>query len=61
MSFTQLAEVRTFFTDEGAGDPPALFVHGWTCNSLDWHWLHQVRPDEFNALVLSWIAGLPVR
>jgi pimeloyl-ACP methyl ester carboxylesterase len=23
------------------------------------HWLHQERPDEFNALVLDWVAGLP--
>lgn len=23
------------------------------------HWLHQVRPDEFNAIVLDWIEGLP--
>jgi pimeloyl-ACP methyl ester carboxylesterase len=23
------------------------------------HWLHQERPDQFNALVLDWIAGLP--
>ena len=23
------------------------------------HWLQQVRPDEFNELVLDWIAGLP--
>jgi pimeloyl-ACP methyl ester carboxylesterase len=38
VSFTQFAEVRTFFTDEGAGDPPVLFVHGWTCDSLDWSW-----------------------
>jgi pimeloyl-ACP methyl ester carboxylesterase len=38
MPFTQLTEVRTFFTDEGAGDPPVLFVHGWTCDSHDWSW-----------------------
>ena len=23
------------------------------------HFLHQERPDQFNALVLDWIAGLP--
>jgi pimeloyl-ACP methyl ester carboxylesterase len=23
------------------------------------HWPHQERPDQFNTLVLEWIAGLP--
>jgi pimeloyl-ACP methyl ester carboxylesterase len=23
------------------------------------HWPHQERPDQFNGLVLDWIAGLP--
>jgi len=23
------------------------------------HWLHQERPEEFNRLVLDWIADLP--
>jgi pimeloyl-ACP methyl ester carboxylesterase len=27
-----------FFTDEGAGDPPLLFVHGYSCDSHDWSW-----------------------
>jgi pimeloyl-ACP methyl ester carboxylesterase len=38
VAFIELAEVRTFFTDDGAGDPPVLFVHGWTCDSHDWSW-----------------------
>jgi pimeloyl-ACP methyl ester carboxylesterase len=27
-----------FFTDEGSGEPPLLFVHGYTCDSHDWSW-----------------------
>ena len=30
--------LRMFFTDEGSGDPPLLFVHGYTCDSHDWSW-----------------------
>jgi pimeloyl-ACP methyl ester carboxylesterase len=29
---------------------------GWNGSG---HWPHQERPDEFNALVLDWVAGLP--
>jgi pimeloyl-ACP methyl ester carboxylesterase len=25
--------VNLYYTDQGAGDPPLLFVHGWCCNS----------------------------
>jgi pimeloyl-ACP methyl ester carboxylesterase len=38
MPFAELGEVRLFFTDEGAGDPPLLFVHGYACDSHDWSW-----------------------
>jgi len=38
MSFFEVGDVRLFFTDEGAGDPPLLFVHGYTCDSHDWSW-----------------------
>src|SRR5690348_10490166 len=24
------------YTEAGAGDPPILFVHGWTCNRDNW-------------------------
>jgi pimeloyl-ACP methyl ester carboxylesterase len=30
--------VQLFYTDEGTGDPPMLFVHGYTCDSHDWIW-----------------------
>ena len=38
MSFVDLGEVQLFFTDEGVGGPPMLFVHGYTCDSHDWNW-----------------------
>ena len=38
MSFVDLGEVQLFFTDEGVGGPPMLFVHGYTCASHDWNW-----------------------
>lgn len=36
--FATLGEVRLFYTDEGRGDPPMLFVHGYSCDSHDWMW-----------------------
>ena len=38
MPFAELGDVRLFYTDEGAGDPPILFVHGYSCDSHDWTW-----------------------
>ena len=38
MSFCDLADVRLFYTQDGSGDPPLLFVHGYTCDSHDWSW-----------------------
>ncbi len=38
MAIADLGEVRLFFTDEGTGDPPILFVHGYSCDSHDWSW-----------------------
>jgi pimeloyl-ACP methyl ester carboxylesterase len=31
-------DLRMFYTDEGEGGTPLLFVHGWTCDSHDWGW-----------------------
>jgi pimeloyl-ACP methyl ester carboxylesterase len=31
-------DLKIFYTDEGAGGTPLLFVHGWTCDSRDWGW-----------------------
>lgn len=28
--------VRLYYTDEGKGDPPLLFVHGWCCDHTYW-------------------------
>lgn len=42
MSTEQLQSVTTpdgvtlRYTDTGAGDPPILFIHGWTCNLTNW-------------------------
>ena len=38
MSFLDVGDVRLFFTDEGAGNPPILFIHGYSCDSHDWMW-----------------------
>lgn len=38
MAFADVGDVQLFFTDEGAGDPPILFVHGFSCDSHDWSW-----------------------
>ena len=38
MAFADIGEVRLFYTDDGEGDPPLLFVHGYTCDSHDWSW-----------------------
>ena len=38
MSFAQLDGVELFFTDEGGGQTPMLFVHGFACDSHDWSW-----------------------
>ena len=38
MPFVSVGEVNLFYTDDGAGDPPLLFVHGYSCDSHDWSW-----------------------
>ena len=38
MPFVSVGEVDLFYTDDGAGDPPLLFVHGYSCDSHDWSW-----------------------
>jgi pimeloyl-ACP methyl ester carboxylesterase len=38
MPFVDVQDARIFFTDEGSGDPPLLFVHGYSCDSHDWSW-----------------------
>jgi pimeloyl-ACP methyl ester carboxylesterase len=38
MAFASLGAVRLFYTDDGCGDPPLLFVHGFACDSHDWSW-----------------------
>jgi pimeloyl-ACP methyl ester carboxylesterase len=36
--YAEVGNVKLFYTDEGAGDPPILFVHGYSCDSHDWSW-----------------------
>ena len=38
MPYADLGDVELFYTDEGSGDPPMLFVHGYSCDSHDWSW-----------------------
>ncbi len=38
MPFVDVRGVRVFFTDDGAGDPPMIFIHGFSCDSHDWSW-----------------------
>jgi pimeloyl-ACP methyl ester carboxylesterase len=38
MAFADVPDVRLFFTDDGDGDQPILFVHGFSCDSHDWTW-----------------------
>jgi pimeloyl-ACP methyl ester carboxylesterase len=38
VAFIEVGDVRLFFTDEGTGDPPTLFIHGYSCDSHDWMW-----------------------
>jgi pimeloyl-ACP methyl ester carboxylesterase len=36
--FATAGDVSLFFTDDGSGDPPLLFIHGFTCDGHDWSW-----------------------
>jgi pimeloyl-ACP methyl ester carboxylesterase len=36
--FAEVGDVTLFYTEEGAGDPPLLFVHGYSCDGHDWSW-----------------------
>ncbi|MCW2546472.1 MAG: alpha/beta hydrolase fold protein [Mycobacterium sp.] len=38
MAFADVGDVRLFFTDDGDGERPILFVHGFSCDSHDWTW-----------------------
>jgi pimeloyl-ACP methyl ester carboxylesterase len=38
LPYARVDDVELFYTDEGGGDPPMLFVHGYTCDSHDWSW-----------------------
>jgi pimeloyl-ACP methyl ester carboxylesterase len=36
--FAAVGDVTLFYTDDGSGDPPLLFVHGYSCDGHDWSW-----------------------
>jgi pimeloyl-ACP methyl ester carboxylesterase len=36
--FAAVGDVTLFYTDDGVGDPPILFVHGYSCDGHDWSW-----------------------
>ena len=38
MAFFDSGSVRLFYTDDGRGEPPMVFVHGFACDSHDWSW-----------------------
>jgi pimeloyl-ACP methyl ester carboxylesterase len=38
MPYAAIRGAQIFYTDEGNGGPPLIFVHGWTCDSHDWMW-----------------------
>lgn len=38
MPFVSVGDQMLFYTDDGAGDPPLLFIHGYSCDSHDWSW-----------------------
>ena len=54
MTYAELGDVRLFFTDEGTGRDPMLFVHGLTGDSNDWIWQlpHFASPTLSGPLVL---------
>ena len=38
MPFAAVGDVNLFYTEDGTGDPPLLFVHGYSCDGHDWSW-----------------------
>lgn len=46
MPYLSANGVRLYFTDEGAGQP-LVFIHGWTCDSTDWTWMHRHLEGRF--------------
>ena len=41
MPHADLGDAHLFYTDDGAGDPALLLVHGWSCDSHDWSWQYE--------------------
>src|SRR5687767_7651858 len=45
MSSAQRDDLSLYYQQEGSGDPPLVFVHGWCCN----HTFFQLQFDHFKA------------
>jgi len=53
MSFAELDGVELLFTDEGGGQAPMLFVHGFACDSHDWSWQLAHFAARFRVIALN--------
>jgi pimeloyl-ACP methyl ester carboxylesterase len=51
LAYLERDGVRLHYEDNGAGDPPLLLVHGWTCNLR--HWSAQARHFSRNHRVVA--------
>ena len=38
MPYATIRDADMFYTDDGEGPIPLVFIHGWTCDSHDWSW-----------------------
>lgn len=45
-------ETRIFYTDAGDG-PPALLLHGWTCDGNDWSWQAPELEHRYRVLTVD--------
>jgi pimeloyl-ACP methyl ester carboxylesterase len=51
--FVDVGEVTLFYTDDGDGDPPLLFVHGYSCDGHDWSWQLPHFVDRHRVIVVD--------
>jgi pimeloyl-ACP methyl ester carboxylesterase len=53
VAFADVGDVRLFFTDEGTGNPPILFIHGYSCDSHDWMWQLPYFADSHRVIAVD--------